>query len=55
MVDFQDVARAAARLEGKVRRTEVTYDAALGERRGAEVCFKWESRQITARSRCAGG
>ena len=54
MVDFQDVERAAARLQGRVRRTEVTPDAELGERCGAVVCLKWESHQITGSFKVRG-
>jgi threonine dehydratase len=53
MVDFLDVERAAARLAGKVRRTEVTSDEALGKRCGA-VWLKWESHQVTGSFKVRG-
>jgi threonine dehydratase len=54
MVDFLDVEEAAARLQGKVRRTEVTLDGALGDRCGGVVCVKWENHQITGSFKVRG-
>ncbi len=54
MVDFLDIEQAAARLEGRVRRTDVTPDGALGERCGAVTCIKWENHQITGSFKVRG-
>ena len=54
MVDFLDIEQAATILEGKVRRTEVTLDGALGEQYGAVVYFKWENNQITGAFKVRG-
>ncbi len=54
MVDFLDVKRAAERIAGRVRRTEVTPDEALSVRCGAAVCLKWESHQITGSFKLRG-
>lgn len=54
MVDFSDVQHAMKRLEGRVNRTEVTPDPKLGEKLGTEVCFKWESHQITGAFKVRG-
>jgi threonine dehydratase len=54
MVDYQDVEQAAVRLEGRVRRTEVTFDGELGEQCGAVVCIKWENQQITGSFKARG-
>ncbi len=54
MVDFSDVQRAMERLEGRVNRTEVTTDPELSERLGTQVCFKWESHQLTGAFKARG-
>ncbi len=54
MVDFLDVEQAVARIEGRVRRTEVTLDEVLGEQCRAVVCVKWENHQITGSFKVRG-
>jgi threonine dehydratase len=54
MVDFLDVEQAVARLEGRVRLTEVTLDEVLGKQCGAVVCVKWENLQITGSFKVRG-
>jgi threonine dehydratase len=54
MVEFSDVQSAMKRLDGRVKRTEVTPDHKLSEQLGTEVCLKWESRQITGAFKVRG-
>ncbi len=54
MVDFSDVQSAMERLDGRVKRTEVTPDHKLSEQLGTEVYLKWESRQITGAFKVRG-
>lgn len=54
MVDFLDVEQATARLEGRLRRTQVTFDRLLGEQCGAVICVKWENHQITGSFKVRG-
>lgn len=54
MVAFVDVEQAGTRLAGKLQRTQVTLDGALGEQCGAVVCFKWENQQITGSFKVRG-
>jgi len=54
MVDFSNIQRAMKRLKGRLNRTEVTPDPKLGEKLETEVCFKWESHQITGAFKVRG-
>jgi threonine dehydratase len=54
MVDFSDIHRAMEQLKGRVNRTDVTTDSKLSQQVGVEVCYKWESHQLTGAFKVRG-